>query len=139
MKPLRPMSNRARLEGYASFKQCPVCRHAWETRVSFLNDSGLELIGYQVSFQDLTAGLFLFNHACRGTLAVPALDFRDLYRGPVFRERATGGVDCPGHCLHSDDLNPCPTHCECAYVREIIRMIRNWPKIVVSPRRGEKE
>jgi hypothetical protein len=109
------------------FKACTACKHTWRSRHEFLCDPGLELIGYQVSFKELTAGLFLFNHVCKGTLAIQALAFRDLYHGPLFTHRATGGPDCPGHCLHESELGPCPTHCECAYVREIMRIIQDWP------------
>ena len=87
-------------------------------------------IGYQVNFKSLDAGIFLFNHRCKGTLAIPAEQFRDLYKGPIFKERATGSDDCPGHCLHEDQLDPCPVRCECAYVREILQIIRRWPKPV---------
>jgi hypothetical protein len=129
----------AKTEADSPFKRCSVCRHVWETRELFLNDAGLELIGYQVSFAKLTSGLFLFNHVCKGaTLAIPAREFRDLYSGPVFKERATQGPGCPGYCLHRDDLRPCPAQCECAYVREIIQVLRNWPKRSETPLRGER-
>ncbi len=110
-----------------AFKTCPVCNTAWHSRADFLSDSELELIGYQVSFRDFTAGIFLFNHTCKGTLAIRAQAFRDLYEGPIFSQRAIGTSDCPGHCLHESDLDPCSTHCECAYVREIMQIIKNWP------------
>ncbi|MEJ2040929.1 MAG: hypothetical protein P8X55_18675 [Desulfosarcinaceae bacterium] len=113
----------------APFKRCPTCGFAWTTRRQFLEDPELTLIGYQVNFKKLAAGLILFNHGCKGaTLAIEALAFRDLYRGPVFRERLTGGATCPGHCLHESDLVPCPEACECSYVREIINIVRKWPK-----------
>ncbi len=112
----------------AVFKQCPLCRFTWATRESFLGDAALEPIGYQVNFGRLNAGLFLFNHACKGTLAVKASAFLDLYAGPLFETRHTGDAQCPGHCLHTDDLQPCPARCECAYVREILQIIRRWPR-----------
>jgi hypothetical protein len=46
----------------------------------------------------------------------------------MVEERKTGTEECPGYCLHQDELQPCPARCECAYVREIIQIIRNWPK-----------
>lgn len=110
------------------FKQCPKCRHAWMSREAFLADPEIALVGYQVHFEELTAGILLFNHHCRTTLALPALVFKDLYRGPIFTERATGGADCPGHCLRQEDLDPCPTHCECAFVRHVLQTIKTWPK-----------
>lgn len=114
------------------FKCCPKCHFEWPRRDDFLHDPELKVIGYQVNFKNLAAGIFLFNHSCFGTLAIRAEDFLDLYHGPIFKERATGGPECPGHCLHEDDLAPCPSHCECAYVREILQLIRKWPKNVTA-------
>ena len=104
------------------------CGVAWPTREAFLEDPALTLIGYQVNFDELKLGLFLFNHTCKNTLSVRAGDFWDLYDGPVFRERATGGEECPEYCLHQEELSTCPARCECAFVREILQVIKNWPK-----------
>lgn len=112
------------------FKQCPKCSFQWPRQLDFLGDPSLEAIGYQANFGDLMAGIFLFNHDCNGTLAVPADAFKDLYAGPIFKERATASRECPGHCLHEDDLDPCPARCECAYVREILQVVKKWPKKV---------
>ncbi len=110
------------------FKKCSKCGFKWPDRASFLTDTGLRMIGYQSNFDELMAGMFLFNHICKTTLAVSAEDFRDLYDGPIFVERLNGTEKCDGYCLHQDDLSPCPARCQCAYVREIIQVIRNWPK-----------
>ena len=111
------------------FKKCPACGFVWTSRDQFLGDPELSLVGYQVNYKQLTAGLFLFNHSCMGsTLAVQALAFRDFYQGPVFTQRMTDEACCPGHCLHQKDLRPCPLECECGYVREILDIVRNWPK-----------
>ncbi len=73
------------------FKICPLCGQSWATRLQFLEDAGLELVGYQVDFQELSLGLFLFNHrSCQTTLAIRAQSFRDLYDGPVYRDCRTG-------------------------------------------------
>ena len=37
-------------------------------------------------------------------------------------------TECPEFCLHKSELRPCPAKCECAYVREIIQVIKDWPK-----------
>ena len=110
------------------FKRCPNCGFEWSSRDDFLSDPRLRVIGYQVNFQSLDAGIFLFNHKCNGTLAIPLEQFKDLYDGPIFTERATGSDDCPGFCLYEDRLEPCPARCECAYVREILQIVREWPK-----------
>ena len=109
------------------FKICPVCDFPWPTREAFLRDPALKLIGYQVNFAKLKLGHFLFNHSCKATLGVHANAFWDLYQGTVFMERATGGDQCPEYCLHQDVLDPCQAQCECAFVREILQVIKNWP------------
>lgn len=110
------------------FKQCPNCGYEWPLRRDFLEDPQLKLVGYQVNYKALSTGIVLFNHNCKGTLAIYAEDFRDLYEGPVFTQKATGSPACPGRCLREDDLGPCPVQCECAYVREILQEIKAWPK-----------
>ena len=118
------------------FKKCTCCNHPWVSRDEFLEDSKLQLVGYQVNFGELELGYFLFNHLiCLSTIAVPAGLFRDLYDGPVFSERLTESEACPGHCLHDDILQPCLASCECAYVREILQIVRNWPKSEDQPAR----
>jgi len=109
------------------FKTCPNCGFGWPTREAFLDDPALELIGYQVNFQKLKLGCFLFNHSCKATLALHANAFWDLYQGAFFQERATGSDQCPAYCLHQDVLDPCHAKCECAFVREILQVIKNWP------------
>lgn len=116
-------------------KQCPCCGRAWPALDAFLCDSQLEVAGYQANFSDLGAGLFLFNHlTCGSTIAVPVEFFRNLYDGPVYAERATGTADCPEYCLYVAELGACLARCECAYVREILQIVRQWPKAGRSPR-----
>lgn len=112
----------------ADFKECPLCGFFWETRGGFLSDPNIKIIGYQACFERLKTGYFLFNHSCEGTLAVMVVDFGDLYDGPVFHVRKTGTDECSGYCLKRDELRACSALCECAFVREIIQIIRNWPK-----------
>ncbi len=106
------------------FKQCSKCKKKWETREEFLNDAGLELLGYQVHFEELELGIFLFNHTCHTTIGIYAKEFTDLYDGPVFVERVTGDEQCSGYCLDQNNLMPCTTKCDCAYVREVIQIIK---------------
>ena len=118
------------------FKKCTCCDNPWFSRDEFLEDSKLELVGYQVNFGELELGYFLFNHlTCQSTIAVPAGMFRDLYDGPVFSERKTDTENCPGYCGDRDSLDLCDQECECAYVREIIQIVQNWPKIQDQPAR----
>jgi hypothetical protein len=111
-----------------TFKHCPACRFEWPSRGDFLGDPDIVLVGYQVNFKALTAGVMLFNHRCKGTLGIYVEDFKDLYDGPVFKACVTGSEECSGYCAHQGNLKPCPAQCECAYVREIIQIINAWPK-----------
>jgi hypothetical protein len=111
------------------FKRCPKCGVEWPTREAFLSDYSLETIGYQVSFEDLVEGIFLFQHSCGTSLGIAAGEFRSLYDGEVFQERATGTDKCPGFCLRIDELRACPAQCECAFVREILQSVLDWTKV----------
>ena len=107
---------------------CKVCGHTWESRDSFLADEEIHLIGYQSNFIQIDKGLFLFNHICDGTLAIPVNEFVDLYDGPIYRENKTGTQECPGYCLYESELRPCPAKCNCAFVREILTLL-SAPKL----------
>jgi hypothetical protein len=96
-----------------------------------MNDPDVSVVGYQASFQLLSAGLFLFNHtvaSCCTTLAIPAGDFFDLYEGPVFEQKATGTKECPRYCLNKSEMAICPVQCECSFVREVLQVVMKWPK-----------
>lgn len=109
------------------FKQCTKCERTWEDRNAYLCDPDIRLVGYQINFDDLKLGIFLFNHlSCQTTLAIDAAKFIDLYDGPIYTESQKGTEACEEHCLYTDDLERCANHCECAYVREIIQILRSW-------------
>jgi hypothetical protein len=109
-----------------------MCREVWRNRESFLSDPRVAIVGYQVNFDDLEAGLFLFNHAklgCKSTFAVEVKQFNGLAPGPIYRESLHGTEECPDYCLRQEELEACPAHCECAYVRDVLQVIRNWKKV----------
>lgn len=112
------------------FKKCTFCANIWPDRNEFLADPSVKLVGYQAFFDgDLELGLFLFNHLkCETTLAIQAKEFTDLYDGPVFSERLANTDRCSEHCMNQSDLQPCPNQCECAYVREVVQIVTDWPK-----------
>ena len=110
------------------FIECSPCGQKWIARDDFLADPGVEITGYQVNYDNLLGGTFLFNHSCGATLALSVRIFNGLYEGPIFKERATDTEDCPGYCLYQDRLDACDLRCECAYIRNIIDIIKTWPK-----------
>ncbi|MFH2007703.1 MAG: hypothetical protein ABI333_14045 [bacterium] len=118
------------------FKSCPFCKHVWPTREAFLSDPTLHTVGYQAVLEDLVLGLFLFNHDnCGTTLAITASDFVDLYDGPIYEQRLTGSPDCQGYCLSGQGLDACPNSCECAWVREVLQIVKDWPRSPATPPR----
>jgi hypothetical protein len=111
------------------FKSCSACSGHWLTREDLIADPDITVVGYQAFVRDNVPGLFLFNHRpCGTTLAIPAMAFASLYDGPVYADRLDGSPDCPDYCLTTSNLSPCPLQCECAYVREILQVVKEWPK-----------
>ncbi len=111
-----------------AFKLCSGCTTVWDGRDDFLDDGSLDLVGYQPNFKALHEGYFLFVHGvneCLSTISVRAGSFIDLYDGPLFAGRKTGSEECLGLCLDENNLEPCPNECECAYVREVMLLIRH--------------
>ena len=109
------------------FRRCSCCSKAWLDRSDFLLDGDLFLNGYQANFDDLELGWLLFTHllpVCNSTIAVPVHQFADLYEGAIYSERKTGSEECPGYCLEVNNLLPCQNQCECAFVREILQVIK---------------
>ncbi|MFO7821353.1 MAG: hypothetical protein R6V56_04785 [Lentisphaeria bacterium] len=112
-------------------KVCPACGTVWNTLDNLLGDPRVRLQGYQVNFAAPELGLLLFNHEtpqCGTTLAVEAEYFRSLYEGPVYKENLAGTDNCPEHCLQQSNLYPCPRKCECAWAREVLQIVKNFPK-----------
>ncbi len=95
---------------------------------AFIQDPTIELVGYMPTFDELVDGLFLFNHGCGTTLACRVALFEHLYDGPVYRVKKIGDPECPRHCQDQADLSSCPVKCNCAYVRETLQIIKQWPK-----------
>ncbi len=106
------------------FKNCTNCGFVWQDRNSFLKD--VEIVGYQPYFKELQAGLFLFNHSCKGTISVKVEHFLDLYDGPIFQKSNLGSDECSGYCVQTNTLDLCSVQCECVFVREIIQKIKKF-------------
>jgi hypothetical protein len=103
------------------FKRCPMCAYLWKDRDAFLSDPMVRTVGYMATLEQVELGLFLFNHGvCGTTMAIRALEFTDMYTGPIFEERLIGTEECPGYCLLKDEIRSCPAKCACAYVRAVL-------------------
>lgn len=110
-----------------AFKVCPMCSTVWQTRDQFLHDESIAIVGYGADFEKLDWSLFYFNHnkeGCFSTIVIEARHFLDLYKGKQYTQRRTGKEDCPGYCLDENQLDRCEAMCECAFNREIIKIIR---------------
>ena len=114
------------------FHKCSMCGKVWDSRVDFLDDPYVDVIGYQVSFIELEEGAFLFNHQCGTSMSISASNFSDMYDGPIFKEKKVGSEECPENCINEQNLDPCPVHCECAYVREVLQIVKQWPKNFIN-------
>jgi hypothetical protein len=113
------------------FKRCSKCGVDWGTREEFLEDPCVHLDGYQANFVDLEAGLFLFTHraaSCGTTMAIHAGSFADMHKGPIFEKSLRDTPECPKLCSRSKSLEACPLKCECAFVRDVLQKVLNWPK-----------
>ncbi|MCK5796536.1 MAG: hypothetical protein KAI47_05110 [Deltaproteobacteria bacterium] len=101
----------------------------WSSRDALLGDPQVNVVGYQVCFEDPLDGLFMFNHlTCGTTFAVLARSFADLYVGPIYTESHYGDEDCLGLCDDSEALDFCPNTCLYAGVRAALQAVRSWPK-----------
>lgn len=110
-----------------AFKVCSMCSKIWVSRDEFLDDKTLKLNGYHADFEKLECGLFYFTHnveACYSTLAIEAKDFLDLYSGKKYTEIRAGKDGCPRYCLEKEQLSRCNVHCECAFNREVMQIIK---------------
>ena len=111
-----------------NFKECPYCHESWLTVDDFLIDKYVEIIGYQADFDKLEDGIFFFNHRkpnCGTTLALEVYNFRGLHSGKVYSERKTNSEECPLFCFDQKQLERCSVQCECAFVREILQVIKD--------------
>jgi hypothetical protein len=111
-----------------SFKTCTNCGKRWETLEAFIQDATIELVGYMPTFDDLANGLFLFNHSCQTTLALRVRLFEHLYDGPIYQVSQQGKAGCLGYCQNQSDFSSCQNKCSCAFVRETLQIIKQWPK-----------
>ncbi|MBI2438679.1 MAG: hypothetical protein HYV36_07705 [Lentisphaerae bacterium] len=115
----------------APFRSCSACMRQWAGLSDFLADPAVILGGYQVNFDRLEAGFFLFHHItpdCGTTMTIPVGKFRGLYDGPVYKKRLQVTAECPGYCQKRSVFKLCPARCECAYVRQILDIVHQWPK-----------
>jgi hypothetical protein len=119
------------MESAPAFKICSLCGTVWKSRHDFISDPLIELNGYQVCLLELKYGMFLFSHNrenCHTTMALPVFAFLDLYTGPRYPENKALSPECPRYCINENNLERCRVFCECAYIREVIQLIREARK-----------
>ncbi len=110
------------------FYQCS-CGSVWKTREAFLADSDIIIAGYQALLRQVPEGSYLFDHAaCHTTFAVKVQEFLALCTGPVHRRSRFKSPQCKGYCLEKNILEVCGADCSNAWVRELIKLIRDYPK-----------
>ncbi len=115
------------------FKRCNKCGSKWENRDDFLSDKNIDVVGYQVFFKNLKLGVFLFNHSCNTTMAVEAKFLLDLHDGTFSLERNPDSRECPGRCLNDNIMSPCSSDCRCAFISEIMKVIKNYAASHLPP------
>lgn len=116
------------------FKRCTCCGHVWETRDGFLHDPRVDVIGYQVNFEDKKLGWLYFNHlvpGCATTIAMQMDAFENLVGSPVWEFMSK--PDCSGVCLRADDRAACPSACECEWASGVLQFIRDRKSAVPIP------
>ena len=114
--------------GETVFKTCSCCGVSWPTRESFLSDPYLRVDGYQSDFEFLEEGLFFLTHCkddCHSTMTIPAREFADLYSGCRYPQSKALSQECPRYCVDKEQLARCDAYCECAYVREVLSIVKN--------------
>lgn len=114
-----------------SFKECTTCGTIWKERAEALSDPTFRFVGYDPDYRELQGGLFLFNHeveGCNTTLVIKTEDLADLHTDPVFATCDHESDDCEEFCLRGGDPETCHHECDCAFVEEISRLVREWPK-----------
>jgi hypothetical protein len=113
-------------EANLPFKSCSCCEHRWETRDDLLEDTDVQLVGYQADFADLDRGLLLFTHLtrdCGSTMALEVGEMIDLIDTPRHARTLRGTDDCRGHCLSVRNLGRCNAPCRNAHVRDLMHEI----------------
>lgn len=126
------------IETDTPFRTCSKCGFKWKSRQQFVDDNEIAIIGYQGNFIDMAAGLFYFNHSCKGTFTIRANVFEDLYDGSIFEKSIGGSGSHSDFCLRHKDSRACPVKCECAYVEEITRIFTE-KRITSSPETAMNE
>jgi len=100
-----------------------MCRKQWATRLDFLADPGLRLLGLQAVPHDSNGNLIMFEHDCGTTVSVLAWRLRDLLpaedRGGENLPLLYGSEGCNGFCTKLEELSACDRACSNARDRRL--------------------
>lgn len=112
------------------FKRCSACSQVWQGRDDFFSDPEVALVGYQALGPDPEEGMLLFNHlgGCGTTMGMWVSKFEDMWSGTRHAELLRHSDACERHCYHTNDLERCSNSCSGAWVREVLQVVRHWPK-----------
>ncbi|GMW01693.1 MAG: hypothetical protein AMXMBFR84_28300 [Candidatus Hydrogenedentota bacterium] len=109
---------------------CRGCNQVWLEREGLISDPAIALAGYQANFDNLESGRFVFTHECGASFSVCVKSFLTLCAEHVHTGYRLNGEACPGYCMHEHELDPCGAECECAYIRNVLDVVRKWPKAI---------
>jgi hypothetical protein len=105
------------------FRTCGMCRKPWASRLDFLADPGLRLLGLQAVPHDPDGNLIVFEHDCGTTVSVLAWRLRDLLpvedRGEENLPLLYGAEGCNGYCTKLEELSACDRACSNARDRRL--------------------
>ena len=110
------------------FKSCTKCDTIWEDVQSFIEDPNLKLNGYLPDFDQPGNGLIIVTHKipdCGSSFSLRASLFRELYKGPDYKEHMTAQPGCEGKCFIYDDYSKCSNHCDMRWVRDVMLLINS--------------
>jgi hypothetical protein len=119
----------------AAFHKCGSCKKAWETWQKFIFDPEVRLLGFQGSDRYPDTNLLVFEHRCGTSISVLAKRLRHIL--PQDKQKLElpilyASESCNQYCNKLENLKVCDKACINARDRQLIMMILEMRKAVVS-------
>jgi hypothetical protein len=124
----------------SAYKRCTLCGYKWDSIDQFVADGSLRVNGYQAVLGTAAEGVFFLTHECPGchsTVAVPVLQFADWEVGPRPARLNALQEGCPGHCVDTNNLEPCNADCCMRWVREVLQYLKRHEVPQSAPAESE--